>query len=627
MELADEGEGERLRFRLVERGAGVRREVWVKDVEMQWVCLILEDVSSGYERGFLGAMGVLLEEYRLEEGVAESPSAMEEQRWAQRSWKVTTGVQVSDLGGVDFLFTLPSVEEAQRVMRSRWSFTKRRIHLEWRSPVGCCVKKGEAPSVVWVRILGLPQHLWDSEAFSGIGDFCGGFVRVDDNTRRRDNLRWARIAIRAAPAMIPTKVKVAKGGWVFDLSLWVEKGPLVGFQPALNVGKGGGRVVTFGSDGRELVVHSLEKTRGGVSRRARGGWGNGSYGDRGFSKSESRISCGPGRGVGRHKNNSNWMRPKPAHHEYNRSGSDVKWGYLFKWPVWSKLVEIKNKRWVSVADSGGGPSFSGASPSQRKGEERSAGIRPGPDVLSQQRSASVEGVGVGTSRSIRGCSVDSGEVGSRGMELVAFSGLTVRDFSVRDNQRDELFNNLGNLGWVEEVIEDGQLVCNDLCEPIGMGINEDKLMVGMSQDEVSKWVLKRISGFSKLLGVSYDGFEDRNMCSFLDIEERWKKGVVKETKKGGNKANSGAREFKRLESSINYDSRKKEKGGRYGLILYLLMKIKILNWNVRGLNEREKRGIVKLLLKEWKADVVCLQETKLKEASKDSVKDLWGVGG
>ncbi|KAG5556986.1 hypothetical protein RHGRI_007290 [Rhododendron griersonianum] len=525
LELEDEGKGEQLKFRLVERGAGVRRKVCVKDVEMQWVCLILEDASSGYEKGFsrsyggfvrriqvnrvpfLGSFYLRLEvrdggriwsvclpelsgsggwvdisrkfwEFcgwkrlggqidgrsfvdvanigdwptntvevvekarkrrgcdvevrakstqhttrflgrclvgRLEEGVAVLPSAMEVQRWAQRSWKVTAGVQVSDLGGVDFLFTLPSVEEAQR---------------------------GEAPSVVWVRILGLPRHLWDSEVFREIGDFCGGFVRVDDNTRRRDNLRWARIAIRVAPEMIPAKVKVAMGGWVFDLPLWVEKGPLVVFQPALIVEKGGDEVVTSGSSGRELVVHSLEKTRGGVSWRARGGWGNGSSGDRGFSKFESRFSGGPGRGVGRHENNSNWVRPKPTHQEYNRSGSDVKWGYLFKRPVRSKLVEIKNKRWVSVGDPGG--------------VQASDGLR-------QQSSPSVEGVGVGTSRAIGGCSVDSGEgeLSSRGMELVPFSGPTVGGFSVWDNQRDELFN---NLGWVEEVIEDGQLMCNDLCE-------------------------------------------------------------------------------------------------------------------------------------------------------------------
>lgn len=80
-------------------------------------------------------------------------------------------------------------------------------------------------------------------------------------------------------------------------------------------------------------------------------------------------------------------------------------------------------------------------------------------------------------------------------------------------------------------------------------------MVGMSQEEVSNWVLKTISGFSKFLGVSYDGFEDRTMRLFSDIEEKWRKGAGKETKKGVSKVNSGARELK---SSINYDGRKKE---------------------------------------------------------------------
>lgn len=44
--------------------------------------------------------------------------------------------------------------------------------------------------------------------------------------------------------------------------------------------------------------------------------------------------------------------------------------------------------------------------------------------------------------------------------------------------------------------------------------------------------------YSKLLGVSYNGFE--------------------EAKKGGSKANTGARELRRLECSINYDGRKKD---------------------------------------------------------------------
>lgn len=54
------------------------------------------------------------------------------------------------------------------------------------------------------------------------------------------------------------------------------------------------------------------------------------------------------------------------------------------------------------------------------------------------------------------------------------------------------------------------------------------------------------------------------------------------------------------------------------------MKVKILSWNVRGLNESKKRGIIKSLLMKWKADIVCLQETKIEEWSQQLVGSLWG---
>ena len=43
----------------------------------------------------------------------------------------------------------------------------------------------------------------------------------------------------------------------------------------------------------------------------------------------------------------------------------------------------------------------------------------------------------------------------------------------------------------------------------------------------------------------------------------------------------------------------------------VLMKIKMISWNVRGLNDPRKRLVVKNLLREWKCDVVYLQETKI----------------
>jgi len=54
------------------------------------------------------------------------------------------------------------------------------------------------------------------------------------------------------------------------------------------------------------------------------------------------------------------------------------------------------------------------------------------------------------------------------------------------------------------------------------------------------------------------------------------------------------------------------------------MKPKILMWNIRGLNEIKKRLEIRGLLRDWKADVVCLVETKMAVISREVVWSLWG---
>ena len=56
---------------------------------------------------------------------------------------------------------------------------------------------------------------------------------------------------------------------------------------------------------------------------------------------------------------------------------------------------------------------------------------------------------------------------------------------------------------------------------------------------------------------------------------------------------------------------------------HVLMNLKILSWNVRGLNDCQKRLIVKNLLREWKCDVICLQETELSSIDRQMVGNLW----
>ena len=45
--------------------------------------------------------------------------------------------------------------------------------------------------------------------------------------------------------------------------------------------------------------------------------------------------------------------------------------------------------------------------------------------------------------------------------------------------------------------------------------------------------------------------------------------------------------------------------------IFVVMKIKMISWNVRDLIDPRKRLMVKNLLGEWKCDVVCLQETEI----------------
>jgi hypothetical protein len=53
------------------------------------------------------------------------------------------------------------------------------------------------------------------------------------------------------------------------------------------------------------------------------------------------------------------------------------------------------------------------------------------------------------------------------------------------------------------------------------------------------------------------------------------------------------------------------------------MKPRILSWNVRGLNKRRKRLRISNLLRDWKVDIICLQETKVHGMSRSIVRSLW----
>jgi len=52
--------------------------------------------------------------------------------------------------------------------------------------------------------------------------------------------------------------------------------------------------------------------------------------------------------------------------------------------------------------------------------------------------------------------------------------------------------------------------------------------------------------------------------------------------------------------------------------------VRLLSWNVRGLNDIAKRAMLKNVLREWKCDLICLQETKLEDVELNVVRSIWG---
>ena len=127
--------------------------------------------------------------------VVESEMASFRKR-GERFWNFKKGVKVLKLGGAFFLLEIED-EEAERVLkRGMCRYKDKLLHLErWSEEAGClCL--GSSAKEVWVRVVGLPLHCWSGEVFKKIGDCCGGFVEVNEETKKFSQLQWARILVK-----------------------------------------------------------------------------------------------------------------------------------------------------------------------------------------------------------------------------------------------------------------------------------------------------------------------------------------------------------------------------------------------------------------------------------------------
>lgn len=156
---------------------------------------------------------------RFNDSFHSNPNHDTIKKWFYNRWRMTTGLKVSPISHNLFLFEMPSRQEATRVKAGKWFWNGRKLTLDWWTPIVELDTKKLPFGERWVKVFGVPLHAWSVSYFRRIGDLCGGYVDIDEDTKTRANLIWARICIQKLDTAIPCKLELK----VADLSyeVWV----------------------------------------------------------------------------------------------------------------------------------------------------------------------------------------------------------------------------------------------------------------------------------------------------------------------------------------------------------------------------------------------------------------------
>ncbi|RVW15898.1 hypothetical protein CK203_073126 [Vitis vinifera] len=158
--------------------------------EAVWIQLGEDEVSN--ERNFLGRCLV----GRWGQPSMLEPDVQAFESWGRSVWNTKGVVKFSRLGDSLLLIEFETKEEAEKVLLRghRW-FKESFLNLErWDPKVGCS-HNGERDKSIWVRVVGMPLHFWSQEILRKIGDACGGFIAVDEDTAKFKELKWARLLL------------------------------------------------------------------------------------------------------------------------------------------------------------------------------------------------------------------------------------------------------------------------------------------------------------------------------------------------------------------------------------------------------------------------------------------------
>ncbi|KAF3635734.1 hypothetical protein FXO37_25838 [Capsicum annuum] len=126
----------------------------------------------------------------------ESPTLADARRWASSTWKKAFGVNIYEMAVHTFLFEFPNKHMTEQIVQREWIWRKLMVQLQWWTSLIGCISAQHKRESTWIRAMGLPLHLWFNETFQEIGDRCGGWLRIEEETELRNHLKWARIEVK-----------------------------------------------------------------------------------------------------------------------------------------------------------------------------------------------------------------------------------------------------------------------------------------------------------------------------------------------------------------------------------------------------------------------------------------------
>ena len=221
-------------------------------------------------------------------------SLEEVEKWAKRDWKLEGSITIHPLNQNLFFMGFELPEEARWVMENGSRLCRGRVmQLEWWTPYSGCNGVREQENEVWIRVVGLPLHLWTGENLKKVGDNCGGFVALDEGTASKTDLFWARILVKLNSNVKPASVFLLMGASSYELQIWWEIRPTVE-----EVSPRSSR--NFGSltDSGEEDVRAAR-----ANGRVKFGWADTRYKYRGgLNKAVNQTELGSGKVVGRLSN-------------------------------------------------------------------------------------------------------------------------------------------------------------------------------------------------------------------------------------------------------------------------------------------------------------------------------------